>query len=120
MVLQRQPTVAVHDREQHGEPGGIEPLRDTPRVAEAHRVDQALYLDQQRPPALAGHGDDAARRDLLRPREEDRRGVGDLAQTVLDHREEGEFIGRPEAVLGGAHDSPTGTGVALKVKHRID
>ena len=50
----------VHRGEQHRQAVGIEALGDPPRGTKTHVIDECLQLDQERPPALACHRDDAA------------------------------------------------------------
>ena len=111
--------MAVAGGEQHRESIGIETLRDASRRSKAHPIDQRLQLDEQRPPALARHGDDAAWRRLARAREEDGGRVLHLAQAARGHGEEAELVHGAEAVLGGAHDAVAAAGLVLEVQHRV-
>ena len=51
---------------------------------------------------------------------ENRRGVGNTAQTAVGHRKDAEFVHSPEAVFKGAHEAEIGMGVAFKVKDRVN
>jgi hypothetical protein len=54
------------------------------------------------------------------PRQEDRRRVAHLAQALLHHREDAEFIRRAEAILDRAHDAEPARGIAFEIKHGVD
>ena len=120
MLLQRHAAVAIQHRQQHRHALRVEPLRDATRRAEAHAVDQRLQLDQQRPTAVTGHGDDAAGRRLTRTRQENRGRVTHLAQSLLTHVEKRQLTHRTEAILGGAHVAEAARRVALEIQHRVD
>ena len=108
----------VKDGKQHVEPPLIEPHRQPPRRA-GRLVDQRLNLDQQRPGAFPHHRHHAAR-DIGGPaREEDRRGVPDLSQPFLRHREETDLVRGAEAVLDGPDDAEPAIRLALEVQHRV-
>ena len=120
VLLQRHAAVAIHHRQQHGDALRVETLRDAARRAEAHAIDQRLQLDQQRPAAVARHRHDAARRRLARTRQENRRRVAHLAQSLLAHVEERQLAHRAEAVLGGAHVAEAAGRITLEIQHRVD
>ena len=105
--------------QQHRQAIGVEPLRDAPRRAEAHAVDQRLQLDEQGPPALARDGDNAAGGRLRRAREKNSRRVPDLLQSARAHGEEAQLVHRAEAVLGGTHDAIAAAGFAFEVQHGV-
>ena len=119
MVLQRHLRVPVGCGQQHRQAIGVEPLRDAPRRAEAHAVDQRLQLDEQGPPALARHGDNAAGGRLRRAREKNSRRVPDLLQSARAHGEEAQLVHRAEAVLGGTHDAIAAAGFAFEIQHGV-
>jgi hypothetical protein len=98
----------------------IEPLRDAPRGAEPHAVDQRLQLDQERSAALARDRDDAAGGRLRRARQKNRRRILHLFQAGAGHGEEAELVDRPETILGGAHDAVAAAGLALEVQDGVD
>ena len=120
VLLQRDTGVAVGRGQQHRQAVGIQSLRDAPRRPEAHAIHQCLQLDQQRPPALARHGDDAAGGRLGGARQEDRRRVLHFLQARAGHGEEAQLVHRAEAVLGGAHDAVAAAGLALEIQHGVD
>src|SRR3569833_4369384 len=112
--------MAVHDRQQHGYPVGIQPLRHSPRRTNPHPADHRLHLYEQRAAALHGDGNDAAGSGLGGAREEDGGWVADLLQAALGHGEDPELIDRSKAVLRGSHDAKATASLALEVQHGVD
>ena len=107
--------------QQHGQAVGIETLRDAPRRAKTHAIDERLHLDQQRPAAIARDRDDAPGRGLAE------RAPGrwppdcctSLRPDAVMAKKPSSLTGA-EAILGGAHDAVTAAGLALEIQHRID
>jgi hypothetical protein len=96
------------------------PKRHPTRVGERALVDERLHLDQQGSSPLARHHDHAARHRFVVPREKDRRGVLDLPQPAVAHREDTELVHGTEAILDGAHQPKGTAGLALEIEHGID
>ena len=82
--------------------------------------DERLDLDEQRPAALEGRRDDAARRRPVVVGEEGPGRIGDLAQAALAHLEHADLLGRAEAVLGRPQQPQRAVALALERQDRVD
>jgi hypothetical protein len=82
--------------------------------------DQRLHLDEERPRALDPGEDHRAGGRAVAFGEEERRGIGDLAQAVAGHLEDADLVGRAEAVLHRAQDAELVAALALEVEHGVD
>jgi len=67
----------------------------------------APHFDESGAGALAHHGDHAADTGGRMTRQENRRRIADLTQSVLRHREYADLVGGPEAIFHGAQDAKT-------------
>ena len=121
-VVGMQPDAAVllEHRDDHRDPGGVQPGRRTPWPLGGRRGHQRLYLGQQRASSL--HGDrDAGAGDLLVVVLDEQAGrVGDRRDPVVGQVEAAHLVDRAEAVLHRADHAEPGVAVALEVEDHVD
>ena len=120
LVGEGDPAVPVHHGQVHGETLRVQADGHASRIAALDIVDQGLDLHEQRPRSLPGHRDDAPRRNVARPLEEDRGRVADLLHAVLGHGEYAEFVHRPESVLLAAQRAIAAAGGRIEHHQAVD
>jgi hypothetical protein len=69
---------------------------------------------------LATTHEPLARRAVRAAAQEDLRGIADLVQAALVHREHADLVGAAEAILVRAHDAKLAAVVAFEIQHGID
>jgi hypothetical protein len=120
VARQPDPRTSAEDRDEQGDPVGVDAARGSPRRAARARRDERLDLDEERPRPLERRGDDAAWCRTVVLGEESPRRIGDLGESLLAHLEDADLLGRPEAVLRGTEQANRGVALALEGEHGID
>src|SRR5258706_6964951 len=120
LVVAGDPGMAMQHREQHREAVLLETHRQPARIGGVRGIDQGLDLHQQRARAFLGH-EHARSCDLLGMlRQENRRRIGNPAQSLVGHREHAQLVHRAEAVLEGADKPEALVRIAFEVEHGVD
>ncbi len=119
LVVGRHARMPMQYRQQHGQAVLLQSHREAPRVGRVRLVHQRLYLDQQRSRALLSDQHAGAGNLASVLRQEQRGGIGNAAQSFVGHGEHAQLVDRAEPVLGRAHQSKAGVGVAFEVQHTV-
>ena len=106
--------------EHHGEAVLVPADHRAARRAERRRRDQRLHLDQHRPGAFDAGEHGGARGAEVALGQEQRGGIGDLAQAAAGHLEHADLVGRPEPVLHRPQDAEEMGAFALEGEHGVD
>src|SRR6267378_7083882 len=116
LVVAGDPGMAMQHREQHREAVLLQTHRQPARIGGVRGIDQSLDLHQQRARAFLGH-EHARSCDLLGMlRQENRRRIGNPAQSLVGHREHAQLVHRAEAILESADKPEALVRIAFEVQ----
>ena len=118
LISQPLPTMLFQDRDQHGQPIGIQPGSPTLGRAEESGCGQRLNLNWQEPGPRHGGGQNRPGRTPL-PRRDRHACFIQLSQTQIRHLEKADLLSGSESVLRGPQDTMAMIPISLKGENRI-
>ncbi|EGQ61912.1 hypothetical protein GGI1_09688, partial [Acidithiobacillus sp. GGI-221] len=109
----------MQNGQKEGKAVGVQTDGNPARIRQRTRGYQRLHLHQQGAGSFLRRQHHAPCHGSLMLRQEKLRRIGDLAQALFMHLENTQFVGRPKAVLDGAHDPVGATRLPFEIEHGI-